>query len=180
MGHQRAALVLFLGSFMSFCGSPAVAGTDSVFSVQLAVSGDPLITTDLQSCLNREIRNLGDVRLVDSDASYSLSVVGLATQFDGRTVGYTASALILDHTGAHRLAAAQAKGVTTAAEVLDRMKAGTLALVPNIKQLGRNVSHVLMQYRDLPRLCQNIVATLDTETLEPARRAVANQPVTAP
>ncbi|MGE3393719.1 MAG: hypothetical protein AB7J97_05355 [Steroidobacteraceae bacterium] len=132
----------------------SVAETLQHWSVSVNVTGSDSSGNELKSCINRELRALGDISVVSTKPRFTLSVVVLETQSDGRHTGYAVSSVILDHFWASYLS--DPDGDITA-EMLEGV--GTIAF------------HTVMTNAPdkLDQLCRTIVADVDTEAIEPLR-----------
>jgi hypothetical protein len=154
---------------------PADANNTEI-RVAVLVSAEGLFANEFRSCINREIRKLGDVEIVESDARFTLQVVATPTKVNEEVVGYTASAVVLDHNDANILSATVWRDSIGdgAKAVAEQIQSGTM-LPSEIKGLGRIRSHVVHMRLDVQRLCVAITSEIDVEVIETARRETMEQ-----
>jgi len=133
-------------------------GASVHFRVHVNVSGGDEIKDRIASCVNRQLRSLGDVDLVDTNPEYELGVVALSTRSKG---------------GQHT-------GYAIATNALLRFANGNWEdeLKPEWKKIWEQTTSALYFYpqswiavgADLDELCKDTVATFDAQTLESARK----------
>jgi len=157
---------------MLFVGVAAIASDEANYHVAVLLSADDTIENVLRSCINREIRNLGDVSIVENDAQFSLRVVAMRNTVGGQTVGYIASMAILDHFEA-RILAFEKEQELGRVSAEDRNRKDDWPSPDTIRRLGHVSSHIVHSSPDLTGLCQSVVANLDVEAIENLRRDTA-------
>jgi len=127
------------------------------FRVRVEVSGDANIKPLVTSYINRELRTLNDVKIMDNDPGWLLSIVAIETYTKGGDkIGVALSVVVL-------------KLVTSLFA-----KKIPLALVGMVPELYLFHTHILYtdSTNNLQRTCKRIVADFDSEQLETARRVL--------
>jgi hypothetical protein len=133
------------------------------YKVAVTVAADAVGSNELQSCLNRELRGLGDVMLVNSYASeprFSLQVVLMQPKTEsGGSPGLVASMVVLDHRLAQWLVGDRRPG-----SILSKAEPELFYGVGDI------ATHYVMADKTVTALCERIVANFDVDAIELARR----------
>lgn len=132
------------------------------WKVKVTVSADESIKNSVSSYLNRELRSLGDVDIVDNNPEWQLSILGgeLETA-GGRKTGVVLSTVILTPFNSKILLSQQLK--------------------PEYKDKALQMTSQLFWYPEhwlrigpadsLQTLCKEIIAAFDTKYLEEQRRS---------
>lgn len=141
----------------------AIANAEIKYKISVSVSADEGSTKEMLSCINRELRTLGDVTVVASDPRFTLQVVLMRPELDGgRTVGWVASMVVLDHEVTRQL-------------IRDARPQSLSNYFPpeNFRDVGELATHYVMADPTVAALCKRIVANLDVDAIEGARRVDA-------
>ncbi len=156
-------LLSLLAIAVSFYGAPVFArDSPEVFPVYVDVSASSAAEkADVYSSVERELRKLEDVRIVDSraDAVFTLEVIVNDIEANGRTIGNTVSMVMTME-----------------------IPEGWLAPAANdlFKALGsspRLYEDALLEHDgagNLDRICKDIVATFNTRELNSWRKIMAS------
>ena len=130
------------------------------FRVKVFVSADENIEGKIKSYINRELRSLGDVELVDDDSEFELEIVAIEQMTEsGNKVGIVLSTVIstkYDNWYLLTLVPASKK------EELDKQTANLYFFPDHWVKTGPT--------RSLRKLCNEIVADFDTKHLENIRK----------
>ncbi|MFH0771812.1 MAG: hypothetical protein V1933_04265 [Candidatus Omnitrophota bacterium] len=143
--------------------SVEVHAADAPFraKVKVTVSADDNIKSAVISYLNRELRSLNDVELVDTDSGWEIDVVVMESKtVDGRKRGLVIfSTVILNHYDNQLL---------------------SLYFKPECKDVGLQMTSDLCDFYghrvdkgpidDLQSICKDVVANFDTKNLEVVRK----------
>jgi len=165
---KRVAFIMYVlivvNAFLCCWCPTAIAGSEIQFQIKVNVSGDPSIKTLVSSYLNRELRALGDVELVNNNADWSMSIICAQTESIG---GYPSSVLL--------------------SVVITELypNAAIVSMLPTeSKQPGDEITSNLYLARDhwvrsgsqgnLQEICSKIVADFDTLYLEKERQRWKN------
>lgn len=142
--------------------------------VEVEVSAGSSIESLVRSYLNRELRSIPDVVLVDDDGDYTLTVVAMKVGGETGTLGVVLSSVVMEAVSAAGLlrVAVKGSGVQLSQEQLSRMT----EFAQRQGEYGTIVSQRLLAgpQNSLQARCQNIVADFDGEQLETYRRTVRN------
>lgn len=169
---MRRVLILFALIVTSvFCNIPAVGVESEIqFEIKVDISADPAIKTLIRSYLNRELRALGDVELVDMNtdggypSSWVISIISARIESFG---SYPASVLL-------------------SVVITERYpNAAIVSMLPaESKQLGDEITSNLYLARDhwvrsglqenLQQICSKIAADFDILYLEKERQRWKN------
>ena len=143
---------------------PVVAESRIRFQINVNISADPAIKTLVTSYLNRELRALGDVELVDMNADWSISIIcAQVGEVGGRPSSILLSVVITER----------------------YPNAAIVSMLPaESKQLGDEITSNLYLARDhwvrsgsqesLQQICSRIAADLDVLYLEKERERWKN------
>lgn len=174
MNHKWLSKASLFAMSAMLVAMPAFATDEARYQVAVSISADGAFANEFRSCINREIRKLGDVVIVESDARFTLEVVAMPTNVGGKVAGYTASAVVLDHTDANTLSANVWRDSISqgAKAVAGQVRSGVM-LPFEIKSLGRIPWHVVYTRVELQSLCIAITADFDVDVIEVARRETA-------
>lgn len=167
MRFMRTGLMLFalLVASVVLCNIPAVGAESEIrFHINVNISADPAIKTLVRSYLNRELRALGDVELVDTNADWSISIICARIESIG---AYPPSVLL--------------------SIVITELypNAAIVSMLPaESKQLGNEITSNLYLARDhwvrsgsqenLQQICSKIAADFDILYLEKERQRWRN------
>lgn len=167
MRFTRKGLILFAFFVASvvLCSIPALGvESETRFHINVQISADPAIKTLVRSYLNRELRALGDVDLVDMKADWSISIICAQIESIG---GYPPSVLL-------------------SIVITERYpNAAIVSMLPaESKQLGDDITSNLYLARDhwvrsgsqenLQQICSKIAADFDILYLEKERQRWRN------
>lgn len=146
MNIQNICLLSILGILLSFTFTGKLSNAQThKFRIHVAVAVDDENTKNLiSSWIKRDLRNLGDVRIVSfDDAAYILGVVAVepTLKATGRKAGDIAIGTAVSR------------------------RSGTDPALYHVPDLWVFTDDT----EDLEGLCKSIVATMDTRTLEPVR-----------
>jgi hypothetical protein len=157
-----ALLPLIIGSLISE-GALASGTSDSHFSarVRVTVTADESIKGMVSSYLNRELRSLGDVELVDDNPEYEIRFLAVETKsLSGQKTGVAFSVIT--------------------SEYFDNQSI-SFTFQPKYKEMGlratagleHNLDHRMEMgsTSELEKICKEIVADLDAKTLGESRRS---------
>lgn len=170
---MRRVLILFalIVTSVVLCNIPAVrAESENLFQIKVDISADPALKTLIRSYLNRELRALGDVELVDMNtdggypSSWVISIICARIESFG---GYPASVLL-------------------SVVITERYaNAAIVSMLPaESKQLGNEITSNLYLAMDhwirsgsqenLQQICSKIAADFDILYLEKERQRWKN------
>jgi hypothetical protein len=127
------------------------------------------LKTQITSFLGRELRSLGDVTIVDDNADYTLSVVGLTLEACGTTTGFALATTFLKSEKAEW---ATDKWFHDTFGI-EKIEPGRLELA---RALFRNDNLFLGSalhkgpFSSLEKICQEIIADFDINILNGARK----------
>jgi hypothetical protein len=155
--------IVILGSiaFLSFSVQSADTPNPRFSAkVKVSVEGEESVNSSVSSYLNRELRSLGDVELVDKDHEWEISVLILATRsVGGQNMGFVLSTVIIP---------------TFSNQWLREY------LIPKYQDLVLNITSGLSYYpkqwiniggtKDIQEICKRIIANFDTTCLEENRK----------
>ena len=128
--------------------------------VQIDVSGNENIKGLVGSYLNRELRSLGDVELVEKDPDFFIAVGVLEIKpTGGRTSGFSLSTVVL-HRFDNRIISSYFK---------DGYKEAGMALTSYLYRFP-NMWVDIAPRDSLQEICKGIIANFDTQDLEPIRK----------
>lgn len=150
----------------------AQSGSRAPFSakVQLSVSANENIKGQIESYINRELRSLHDVVLVDEDADWELSLLALEPSVGGHKSGAIALSLV----------------------VLTPFSNGVLSgmFQEEAEDMGALVTEGLYSYPDhylrvgpedeLREMCAGLVADFDSDLIEKRRKLIRKYSATLP
>jgi len=163
-------LIMFFGALF-LIAYPAYAQQFKIpkgaFRVAVDVSGKDEIANKIQSYINRELRRLPDVTVVESKPLYSLSIVAIAT--GGYPLTSYAISLVVNErysgeTWFLKLLAKDNKNVKLPESIYEYLDKATKDLVT-----FEHHELLLVPMDSLRERCEGIVATFDTKFLEPRR-----------
>jgi len=130
-------------------------------SVTISVSANELIEQEVTSYISRELRQLGDVMIVDEGFRWQLGIVALeANLTDGKKSGFVLSAVIVEHfdNSIFDYVAGEKEHVEE-----------TKAITEDLVSFPDHVVYVGAT-KDLQLLCQKLVAHFDATHLDSARK----------
>jgi hypothetical protein len=162
MGAMKCHLMILTLLISALCSSAEDAPKFHA-SVSLAVSAPDSIKREVTSFLSRELRELGDVTLVESGGNAELQVVVMELTSDGENLGFAFSVVSFLHLPPWLV---EKLSVSGPSGELDKGFVADLVTVPDhwLKVGGSG---------DLKVLCQKVVATFDTEVLAEMRQGAA-------
>jgi len=140
------------------------------FSARVQVDlqcGDEIMRSDMSSYINRELRSLGDVTVVDTEPQWTLHIIAYEMKTKGGQPTGVAVSLVVTSSGK--------QFAEDVADVLKRAGAAetTIKLVTeDISSMVRYGDHLLQTglRSGLKGICESNVSTFDSRTLEPARK----------
>jgi hypothetical protein len=139
------------------------------WTVQLGISANENIKSEITSFLNRELRSLGDINVVESDPDYIIQVVALETKLQGSTYvnGVAISIVITKPLDVDLL--------KIAIEVLKPKSDTAVESFLDYYFHEFKYERILQQFiqigpkDNLRSLCESIIATFDSDIMIPAR-----------
>jgi hypothetical protein len=174
MNHQSRVIALLFALIAELFFAKAAIGDEPSYKVVVDVTFESTFSSELQSCINREMRKLGDVVIVGRDANFTFSLVALEvhignveTQVAQKRAGYVSSLTIIDH----QLAQFLASRPMSAKQITAQLEQNNFVAPADIRALGIIQGQYAMADNDLESLCTRLVAKFDVHTLEPRRRA---------
>jgi len=136
----------------------------ALLRVDVGVTTENSIKSEIASCINRELRSLGDVVLTDSRPHVRVGVVAVMIEVPGRVTGYTFSVVV-------------SKPIPDAFKSLllsgyrGREKAAKVILLKDQESI---TNHFVRIGSDLPTMCNQLVADIDSHDLEIERKTYQN------
>ncbi len=166
VNQQSVTKALLLFIFVGTCHSATTEDLSKLFKfearVTLDVTAEGALESIVRSYISRNLRGLDGVVITDDDADYRLSVIVIESENkSGTQTGYGISSVGLSLWKKSTLESAMSKGFTDQQKTFVGMFAGTGCLVHHLLQIGAT--------EDLEDLCSTLVASFDTNALEPSR-----------
>jgi hypothetical protein len=148
-----------------------------LYRVKLQISGSTTVVDRAASFINRQLHNLKDVDVVDDNAEYVLKVIVLQTRtVGGATAGVAVSSVVLFPLRSFRetleFTVNPKEGRNPGKNLSDREK----QMLEWAETLTKDADEFKDQQLlvgnddDLKSLCEHIVASFDTQLLEPSRK----------
>ena len=141
------------------------------FRVQVVVDADDL-GKQVRSYINRELRSLGDVEIVDSDADWKLSIIAMQgeTTSGSKLPRYNFSVAVLRPLLKHNATeVGKARRATRKCKDLECLR--TIANLSVIIAFADICStHFASRGTDLQAMCKRVVTLFDIDILEPERK----------
>ncbi len=160
--YPRFVLVILLANTLAALGEAKNSHLEYSADVKLVVSGEGTTRDLVQSYLGRELRSLKDVRLVESQPNYLLSVVTMDIHNKGgQKTGIVISVVALS--------TVDRSNVTNTLQVKDR--AIGRWITENLYGFETHRIQVGAQ-EEMQKICAEIVALFDSEILEQNRKFV--------
>jgi len=139
--------------------------TKPTYRVSVGVSAKDDIKSDITSYVSRELRSLSDIVIVDSTPQYIISIVGIRAKTEGgRDLGYDLSVTVTELNTEEYINALIPECLSKDDWRRSSLSAA-LAAGEDIKQ------HFLVVGSDLRKLSSDLVATIDGEVFEQARKS---------
>jgi hypothetical protein len=157
--------IVVLGAIVALNLSAHAADTHKPrFSVKVKVSlsSDDSIMTSVSSYLNRELRSLGDVELVDNDPEWVIFVLALEIKREARRTNGVALSTVFIRSFNNKVLGPL---------VEPKFKDAVLDLTSNLSYYN-NTNHSLNvgATEDLQEMCKEIIAKFDMKCLEESRK----------
>jgi hypothetical protein len=135
-------------------------------SVKLEITGNEL-QNDIYSYISRELRSLGDVKIVNDQEEWTIQIVALQEHAKtDRIVGIAISSVVLKHIWSEPAL------MSLLSQAKEKLSESGYNLLAYSLLAGCTVSnHKLLSGspEDLQSLCKNIVVDFDADCLKPAR-----------
>ena len=171
--NRRLEMVLLVGLLvvMSVCFTRAQETDKSPpkFQVDVHVSCDnSILKSEIESYLNRELRSLGDVEIVDNSSEHALSVIVIEETYVGGEKKGTVSLAVL---GLLRINPKQLFSLQKIYDIPAEVFVD--ATFDAVFGYRRNYFFQLIvniQKNNVKRTCEEIVAGFDTDMIEPERQ----------
>jgi hypothetical protein len=145
--------------------SKTVFSQNDKFSIRinLEITAEESIKSEVSSFLNKELRSLGDVNITDDSPHIKVRVIAVKNKFSsGLSFGYTLSVVV-----------AQANGSLLESLLnrcpFDSQRAEEFWRDIILEQESHS-QHILEVDNDLPSMCRKIIAQIDTNNIEPDRK----------
>jgi hypothetical protein len=131
--------------------------------VQVILSVPETITSQISNAMNRELRSLADIELVDNNPTYVIRVMGLPARIGKRISGYALSFLIVEP-----LVPDAVDGVITA-NIPMNMRTALKSYISGSERFLSQLMRIIPPDR-IQDECREIVATLNAKLFEETRR----------
>lgn len=131
------------------------------FRVEINVTAEETIKSEIASCLNRELRSFSDIVLTDSEPHIRISVVAVTNAFpNGYAKGYTLSVVVskpIPKSFTNLLLSGYS----------GKEKSARLILLKDQESI---TNHFVRVGSDLPHICKQVIADIDSDDIEVDRK----------
>ena len=170
----RAVFLIFVFGLSALAGEQEFTLPQKWIKVRVTVSASDSMKREALSFLTRELRALGDVEVVDTAPSYQIEVVALETSSRASTVptGYAVSAIVTSPVNLSVLKSLfEQLGQGENAELYDSLFKATEEATAGHEMIFGHYLRIGPS-DELAKLCEGLIATIDGETFERARKAM--------